>query len=106
MMRSSGAARPGITQADPIPRVVAFDMPGTGIPGYLRKAVSLAKAGIFDLRIHHDQVLLPILRHWGILELDGLDDTAKADRDPLVAYLGELDASARRFVERRSERSA
>ncbi len=89
-----------------VAEVLAFDMPGAGIPGYLRKAVALAKAGIFDLRIHHDEVLMPILRHWRILELDGLDDTAEADRDRLRVYLDDLDASARRFVERRAEQES
>jgi acyl-[acyl-carrier-protein] desaturase len=97
------AIRPSEAVSAIVAEVLAFDMPGTGIPGYLRKAVSLAKAGIFDLRIHHDEVLMPTLRHWRILELEGLDDTAQADRDRLVVYLRDLDASARRFVERRAE---
>jgi acyl-[acyl-carrier-protein] desaturase len=100
------AIRPSEAVSAIVAEVLAFDMPGAGIPGYLRKAVSLANAGIFDLRIHHDEVLMPILRHWRVLELGGLDDGAEADRDRLVAYLGELDASASRFVQRRSERSA
>ena len=49
---------------------------------------------------------MPILRHWRIFELDGLDDTAQADRDRLVVYLRDLDASARRFVERRAEQAS
>jgi acyl-[acyl-carrier-protein] desaturase len=100
------AIRPSEAVSAIVAEVLAFDMPGSGIPGYLRKAVSLAQAGIFDLRIHLDEVLMPILRHWRIFELDGLDATAQADRDRLGAYLAELDASARRFVERRAERAA
>jgi acyl-[acyl-carrier-protein] desaturase len=99
------AIRPSEAVSAIVAEVLAFDMPGSGIPGYLRKAVSLAQAGIFDLRIHHDEVLLPILRHWGIFELDGLDATAQADRDHLMAYLAELDGSARRFEERRAVRA-
>ena len=97
--------RPSEAVSAIVAEVLAFDMPGAGIPGYLRKAVSLAKAGIFDLRIHHDEVLMPILRHWRIFELDGLDETAEADRDRLVVYLHDLDGSARRFVERRAEQA-
>ena len=37
--------------------VVDFQMPGTGIPDFARKAVQIAKAGIYDLRIHHDEVV-------------------------------------------------
>jgi acyl-[acyl-carrier protein] desaturase len=85
-----------------VAEVMAFDMPGTRIPGYLRKAAQMARAGIFDLRIHHDEVLMPLLRHWRVFERDGLDDAAEAARDRLVIYLAELDASARRYEERRS----
>jgi acyl-[acyl-carrier-protein] desaturase len=48
---------------------------------------------------------MPVLRHWRIFDLDGLDDTAEADRDRLLAYLCELDATARRYVERRDARA-
>jgi acyl-[acyl-carrier-protein] desaturase len=103
LLTAAIAIRPSEAVSAIVAEVLAFDMPGSGIPGYLRKAVSLAKAGIFDLRIHYDEVLMPILRHWRIFELDGLDDAAEADRDRLRVYLVDLDASARRFVERRVE---
>lgn len=86
--------------------VLAFDMPGTGIPGYLRKAAQMARAGIFDLRIHLDEVLMPILNHWHVFQLEGLDAAAEAARDRLAAYLVELEASARRFEERRAAHAA
>ena len=103
LLTAAIAIRPSEAVSAIVAEVLAFDMPGTGIPGYLRKAVSLAKAGIFDLRLHHDEVLMPNLRHWRIFDLDGLDGAAEADRDRLVTYLAELDASASRFVERRAE---
>ena len=37
--------------------VVGFEMPGSIIPGFARKAVQMAKAGIYDLRIHHDEIV-------------------------------------------------
>ena len=55
-------------------------MPGAGIPGFLRKAAAMAKAGIYDIRIHRDEVLLPILQHWQIFELTGLDAAAEDAR--------------------------
>jgi acyl-[acyl-carrier-protein] desaturase len=85
-----------------VAEVLAFDMPGTRIPGYLRKAAQMARAGIFDLRIHRDEVILPLLRHWRVFDREGLDDAAQEARDQLVVYLEQLDASARRFEERRS----
>ena len=37
--------------------VVSFQMPGSIIPGFGRKAVQMAMAGIYDLRIHHDDIV-------------------------------------------------
>ena len=51
-----------------VAEVLAFQMPGNGIPGFMRKAAAMAKAGIYDLRVHRDEVLLPILQHWKIFE--------------------------------------
>ena len=42
-------------------------------PRLRRKAVQIALAGIYDLRVHHDDVVLPLVRQWGVLDLDGLD---------------------------------
>ncbi|HEX5671132.1 MAG TPA: acyl-ACP desaturase, partial [Acidimicrobiia bacterium] len=53
-----------------------FQMPGVGIPGFLRRSIDIAKAGVYNLRIHHDRVLMPLLEQWGIANLEGL--TAKA----------------------------
>jgi acyl-[acyl-carrier-protein] desaturase len=83
-----------------VDEVLAFEMPGAGIPGFLRKAASIAKAGIYDLRVHREEVLLPILRHWRIFELEGLDAAAEDARTRLAAHLEALDAAARRFEER------
>src|SRR3954452_14047378 len=84
-----------------VDEVLAFEMPGAGIPGFLRKAAAIAKAGIYDLRSHREEVLLPVLRHWRIFELDGLDGAAEDARRRLAEHLEKLDAQARRFEEKR-----
>jgi acyl-[acyl-carrier-protein] desaturase len=86
--------------------VKSFQMPGNIIPGFLRKSVQIAKAGIYDLRIHHDDVVMPLLRQWGILEMEGLDADGEQARTELVEALGALDAEASRFVEKRDEAAA
>jgi acyl-[acyl-carrier-protein] desaturase len=83
-----------------VDEVLAFQMPGAGIPGFVRKAAQIAKAGIYDLRVHRDEVLMPILRHWRIFELSGLDVEAEEARRRLSEHLGRLDESIRRFEER------
>jgi acyl-[acyl-carrier-protein] desaturase len=86
--------------------VVGFEMPGSIIPGFARKAVQIAKAGIYDLRIHHDDVVMPLVRQWGVLDLEGLDADGERARHELADFLDALDAQATRFVEQREEAAA
>jgi acyl-[acyl-carrier-protein] desaturase len=83
-----------------VDEVLAFQMPGAGIPGFIRKAAQIAKAGIYDIRVHRDEVLMPILRHWRIFELTNLDEAAEAARTRLADHLAKLDEAAKRFEER------
>ena len=83
-----------------VDEVLAFQMPGAGIPGFLRKAAQIAKAGIYDLRVHRDEVLLPIINHWKIFELTGLDAAAEEARRRLADHLEKLDRAAKRFEEK------
>jgi acyl-[acyl-carrier-protein] desaturase len=86
--------------------VVGFQMPGSIIPGFVRKAAQIAKAGIYDLRIHHDEVLWPLLRHWGVFDLEGLGAEGEGARTELADFLTLLDAQARRFEEQRDQAAA
>jgi acyl-[acyl-carrier-protein] desaturase len=79
-----------------------FQMPGHGIENFARKSVQIAMAGVYDLRIHHDEVLTPILRKLKVLDRPGLAGDGARARDELAAFLTELDDSASRFVERRA----
>ena len=84
-----------------VDEVLAFEMPGAGIPNFLRKAAQMAKAGIYDLRVHRDEVLLPIIQHWGIFELEGLDAAAEEARTSAWPSTStELDVAAKRFEAR------
>jgi acyl-[acyl-carrier-protein] desaturase len=82
--------------------VLTFEMPGAGITGFIRKAAKMAEAGIYDLRIHHDDILWPLLRHWRVFERTDLDPEAEHARENLARFLGKLDASAKKFEERRA----
>jgi acyl-[acyl-carrier-protein] desaturase len=84
--------------------VIGFAMPGAGMADFARSSVVIAKAGIYDLRLHHDEVVMPVLRHWRVFEREGLAPRAERAREELAAFLAELDARATRFVENR-ERS-
>jgi acyl-[acyl-carrier-protein] desaturase len=98
------------TELDPSAMVLAihrqllgFSMPGLEIPEFRSKAAQMAKAGIYDLRVHHDQVALPVLfTHWKLDRLTGLSDAAEEARDGIMGFLAALDATAARYEERRA----
>ena len=97
---------PGPTLRAIADEVAGFVMPGRVVPGFARKAVQIAQAGIYDLRIHHDDVIMPLLRHWRVFEAAGLDAEGEQARQDLAAALEVLEARATRFVERRAEAQA
>ncbi len=86
--------------------VVGFQMPGAGMPGFARNSVTIAKAGIYDLRLHHDEVLMPVLRFWRVFTREDLGPEGERARDELTAFLADLDAQAARFVEKRDKQRA
>jgi acyl-[acyl-carrier-protein] desaturase len=84
-------------------QVLGFSMPGLELPGFREKAISIARAGIYDLRIHHDQVLTPVLfKKWRLEDVGGLTDEAARARDEVIEALGKIDAAASRFEEKRA----
>ena len=83
-----------------------FEMPGNGMKDFGRKSVQIALAGIYDMRLHHDQVLAPVLRAWGVFEREGLEPEAEKAREELAELLAEIDADARRFEEKRDAHHA
>ena len=85
-------------------QVRTFEMPGTGIVDFEVHAKAIAKAGIYDFAIHHDQILVPVvLRHWGIEALEGLTPEAEEARSALVKRIERIGRAGRRFATRRTE---
>jgi len=92
-------------EADPAAALTAiaaeletFAMPGANAPQFRRRAAVVARAGIYDLRVHRDEIVQPLLRYWGVFELTGLGGAAEQARERIAAFCAELD--------RRIERSA
>jgi len=82
--------------------VTSFEMPGSTIQDFTRKSVQIAMAGIYDLRIHHDDVIAPVLRAWGVWDLEDLDAEGEKAREELATFLAGLDAAATRFEDKRA----
>ena len=83
--------------------VIGFEMPGATMAGFRRNSMIIAKAGIYDLRLHHDEVIMPILRHWDVFDRGGIGAVGERARDELAAFLEGWTRRPRRFVERRAE---
>jgi acyl-[acyl-carrier-protein] desaturase len=83
-------------------QVTGFKMPGAGITDFDRKAMQIAKAGIYDLRIHHDEVIWPLLRQWGVFDLGGLDAEAQQALITMREFLTGLNTLATTYQDRRA----
>ncbi|GAA4488957.1 acyl-ACP desaturase [Rhodococcus olei] len=78
-----------------------FRMPGVTMPQFRRNAVLIAKGGIYDLRQHLDDVVLPVLRTWKVFDRTDFTGEAETLREQLAVFLDGLQADAARFEESR-----
>lgn len=81
--------------------VTNFDMPGANMPGFGRKAVQIALAGIYDMQQHLEEVIAPVLRAWNVFERNDLSGDGLVARDELVAFLDKTTQESDRFNEKR-----
>ncbi|CAM2926669.1 acyl-ACP desaturase [Prescottella defluvii] len=81
--------------------IMNFEMPGAGMPNFRRNGVLMAKHGIYDLRQHLEEVVMPVLRKWNVF--DRTDFTARGEdtREELAAFLEDLEQKATKFEEMR-----
>lgn len=81
--------------------VTNFDMPGANMPGFGRKAVQIALAGIYDLQQHLDDVVAPVLRSWKVFEREDLTGDGLKARDELKAFMDQTYKAAEVFNDKR-----
>jgi acyl-[acyl-carrier-protein] desaturase len=86
-----------------------FKMPGFLVPEFRRKAVIIAVGGVYDIRIHLEEVVKPVLKKWRIFEREDFTGEAAWMRDDLGKLMVELeaecdkfDASKQRYLERQA----
>jgi acyl-[acyl-carrier-protein] desaturase len=83
-------------------QVRTFSMPGTGIPGFTEHAKKIAAAGIYDLSVHHEQILVPVvLRTWDVEHVEGLGQAGEEARERLMKRMAKSEKVAKRLSERR-----
>ena len=85
-------------------QVTSFEMPGAEIDGFAGHAASIAAAGIYDFRIHYEQVLVPVvINHWRLESVEGLDADGERARDHLLTWMARLRRVAARMAAQSSE---
>jgi acyl-[acyl-carrier-protein] desaturase len=82
-----------------------FAMPGAEVDGFMRRSLAIALAGIYDLRIHHDEVLAPVLRAWNVWDRTDFGAVGDQARDELAEFMAGLDRDATLFEEKRAARA-
>ena len=86
--------------------VIGFEMPGATMANFRKNSTIIAKAGIYDLRLHHDEVVAPILRFWKVFDRTDFGPAGEQAREELAQFLVGLDAQATKFVESRERMRA
>ncbi|WP_067900640.1 acyl-ACP desaturase [Nocardia vaccinii] len=81
--------------------VCNFRMPGMGMPDWRRNGVLMAKHGIYDLRQHLEEVVLPVLRKWNVFERNDFGTRGDRIRNELGEFLEKLQSDCLRFEEQR-----
>jgi acyl-[acyl-carrier-protein] desaturase len=76
-------------------------MPGANMPGFGRKAVQIALAGIYDLQQHLDEVVSPVLRAWNVFERNDLSGDGLVARDEIAAFMNKSGKEAAIFNDKR-----
>jgi acyl-[acyl-carrier-protein] desaturase len=85
-------------------QVMNFDMPGVGIVGFAEHARAIARERIYDLAIHYEGILEPLVsRHWNLEAYRGLNAQAQATLERLMRYLSRFRRAASRISERHAE---
>ncbi|HUO40157.1 MAG TPA: acyl-ACP desaturase [Mycobacterium sp.] len=86
-----------------------FKMPGFTVPEFRRKAVIIAVGGVYDPRIHLNDVVMPVLKKWRIFEREDFTGEAARMRDDLAVLIEELEEACEKFdvaKQRRLDREA
>jgi acyl-[acyl-carrier-protein] desaturase len=81
-------------------QAMSFAMPGTGIPGFTRHAVRIAREGIYGLSQFLGDVLEPVTAWWDLDHLAGLSAEAERAREEMAKLTATLHEQVEKVAER------
>ena len=67
--------------------------------------MAIARAGIYNLRIHAEQVVQPLLRHWKVGSIKDLDPLGEELQEKILAIPEALIIQAETFENRMASRT-
>ncbi|OEJ30103.1 acyl-ACP desaturase [Streptomyces subrutilus] len=76
-----------------------FEMPGAMIPGFRRRAARIAASGIYNLDVHLEHVVAPLVRALKVTSLVGLGAAGEQAQERLGAHVKQLTVRAARARE-------
>ena len=76
--------------------VINFEMPGANMANFRKNSIIIAKAGIYDPRLHFDEVVSPILRTWKVFERTDFGPEGEKAREELAAVPRRASTNRRR----------
>ncbi len=106
LMAAAFEVSPDLAMQAVTKEVTNFSMPGATMANFRRNSALIAKAGIYDLRLHHDEVVAPVLRAWKVFDRTDFGPDGEQAREELATFMTGLDAQAARFVESRERARA
>ncbi|GAA1961808.1 acyl-ACP desaturase [Kitasatospora viridis] len=78
-----------------------FRLPGHGMPAFRTQPARFVLSGLYDVAVHHDRVLVPLLRALRLMERGNLGPEGEAARDRIGLLLEALAGKKQRLVELR-----
>ncbi|RLV04586.1 acyl-ACP desaturase [Streptomyces griseocarneus] len=76
-----------------------FEMPGAAIPGFRARAARIAASGIYNLDVHLEHVVAPLLRALKVTSAPGLGPAGQQAQERLGAHVEHLTSRAARARE-------
>jgi len=77
-----------------------FAMPGTGIPGFTRHAVRIAREGIYGLGQFLNDVVEPVTNAWDLEHIRGLNADGERAREQIYGMVESVKESVNRLIEK------
>lgn len=96
------AIDPSLMMSATARQLTRFAMPGTGIPGFTRHAVRIAREGIYGLGQFINDVVEPVVGTWNLEGMKGLTDDGERARDQIRSFVETCTTTVNRMLEKQS----